>query len=95
MKPVMCPPSNPGPSVLKMPSPVPVAADFNGNLEFIVAATGGAGSFTRRVRNAAARGGFQPRIWVDGPYGELGLRPGDYRAVVLIAGGIGVTPMVR
>lgn len=73
----------------------PNSTDFSGNLEFLILATGGGGSFTRRLRAAAASGGRGCRAWIDGPYGELGLRPAEYKILVLIAGGIGVTPLVR
>lgn len=96
-----------GPNFCRWPSPVrpaPQHTDFEGDLEFVISATGAQGSFTRRLRQhaaaqegPAAAGGAVAcaRVWVDGPYGELGLRPEDYRVVVLISGGIGVTPMAR
>ena len=42
-------------------------------------------------RANAAR--LRAQILVDGPYGHPGLRPADYGRVVLVAGGIGVTPL--
>lgn len=88
-------------------TPAPWSPDFKGDLEFIITAAGSENSFTRRLRTAAVAGskegagagsGSGPvvgRVWVDGPYGELGLRPADYRIVLFVAGGIGVTPLVR
>lgn len=34
------------------------------------------------------------KVNVDGPYGALSLRPDDYDVIILVAGGIGITPMI-
>jgi len=64
---------------------------------FIIKRGGGPTSFTNRLYKTAVGGMLSPgaRVELDGPYGELGLRPTDppYRIVFLIAGGIGITPM--
>jgi len=48
-----------------------------------------AGSFTSKVAALST-----PEIYLDGPYGSLPTRLGEYTTFVLFAGGIGVTPML-
>jgi hypothetical protein len=46
--------------------------------------------------SGSGSGGKAPKLWmrVDGPYGHLSLNYKRYRTVVLVGGGVGVTPMV-
>jgi predicted ferric reductase len=37
--------------------------------------------------------GSDLRVYLDGPYGHLSISPYDYEHVILIAGGVGITPM--
>ena len=34
-----------------------------------------------------------PTVYLDGPYGKLSVKVDDYDSLVLVAGGIGITPM--
>lgn len=56
----------------------------------------GKGSFTNRVLQKFQHGGssLKSRVFLDGPYGRLSIVPNDYKQIVLIAGGIGVTPLL-
>ncbi|KAJ3186267.1 hypothetical protein HDU85_007707 [Gaertneriomyces sp. JEL0708] len=51
------------------------------------------GKFTRKL-NMACAAGEELTIMVDGPYGTLDIPPEPYALVVLIAGGIGITPLL-
>jgi len=55
----------------------------------------GPNSWSRQVINLADTSLFQRtmKVKVDGPYGKLSVDPFDYPVLVLIAGGIGVTPL--
>lgn len=53
----------------------------------------GLGDHTKKLL-AACTGGSKPICRVDGPYGRVVINPKRYRSVVLVGGGIGVTPMV-
>eukprot|EP00274_Cyanoptyche_gloeocystis_P008443 CAMPEP_0196658544 /NCGR_PEP_ID=MMETSP1086-20130531/30241_1 /TAXON_ID=77921 /ORGANISM="Cyanoptyche gloeocystis , Strain SAG4.97" /LENGTH=569 /DNA_ID=CAMNT_0041992163 /DNA_START=53 /DNA_END=1762 /DNA_ORIENTATION=- len=53
-------------------------------------------SFTRKLLTIAS-GDFDLKtikIRVDGPLGTLGFTPSDYRSYILVAGGIGITPLL-
>jgi len=51
------------------------------------------GGFTNALREKAKTGGIT-KIKMDGPYGRVGVKLSDYKIIVLIAGGVGVTPMI-
>jgi len=51
------------------------------------------GSYTHQLREKASSGGIT-KIKVDGPYGRVGVKISDYKIIVLLAGGVGVTPMI-
>jgi len=51
------------------------------------------GGFTHKLRELAGKGEIR-RIFVDGPYGNLTMNIQQYKVIVLVAGGIGVTPMI-
>ena len=50
------------------------------------------GSFTNKLRLAAESEKLS--VNVDGPHGKLGLKLVSYESVLLIAGGMGITPMI-
>eukprot|EP00727_Mastigamoeba_balamuthi_P011185 m51a1_g669 Ferric reductase (785) ;mRNA; r:252805-255750 len=54
------------------------------------------GHHTRRMAERLPAFASSGTLWVraDGPYGHMTLDPADYHVAVLVAGGIGVTPMV-
>ncbi|CAG8451343.1 7997_t:CDS:2 [Scutellospora calospora] len=54
------------------------------------------GSFTRRLYAKSQEGGYDMglKMKVDGPYGKPSLNFAQYRTVVLVSGGIGITPMI-
>ncbi|HET7660572.1 MAG TPA: ferredoxin reductase family protein [Oryzihumus sp.] len=58
-----------------------------GELEFTVKNLGAHSSAARRVAPG-------DRVWVDGPHGAFVPAPGRARGMVLIAGGVGITPMM-
>jgi len=51
------------------------------------------GGYTNALREKAKAGGIT-KIKIDGPYGRVGVKLSDYKIIVLIAGGVGVTPMI-
>jgi len=51
----------------------------------------GPGTFTNRLRTRASE---LNKVLVDGPYGKTSLDTKHYRDVVLVCGGVGVTPMI-
>jgi hypothetical protein len=51
-------------------------------------------AFAARLAAAAAENGGGLRVRLDGPFGSLAVRLERYTAVVLVAGGVGVTPFV-
>jgi len=59
----------------------------------------GPGTFTHKLVELAQQvsSGHKPaseiKIHVEGPYGSLSIRPQDYRSLVLVGGGVGVTPL--
>eukprot|EP00727_Mastigamoeba_balamuthi_P011174 m51a1_g668 hypothetical protein (1481) ;mRNA; r:246843-252444 len=54
------------------------------------------GYHTRRIVQRLPAIASAATLWVraDGPYGHLSINPAEYEVAVLIAGGIGVTPMI-
>ncbi|CAG8521182.1 11125_t:CDS:2, partial [Cetraspora pellucida] len=55
------------------------------------------GSFTRRLFAKSQEGGMHNvhlKMKIDGPYGRPSLDFSSYRTVMLVAGGIGITPMI-
>lgn len=54
-----------------------------------------AGGFTKSL-HSASQSSAQPslRVKVDGPYGKSSIDFTEYRTVLLVAGGVGVTPMI-
>merc|ERR1711924_92325 len=42
---------------------------------------------------ACARAGTELTVCVDGPFGSLSIQPTAFKSLVLIAGGVGITPM--
>jgi len=59
----------------------------SGELEFTVENLGDYGSAARRVAPGSL-------VWVDGPHGAFTPEPRRARGLVLIAGGVGITPMM-
>jgi len=53
----------------------------------------GKGTFTGRLHDYMGKNP-NGRIYVDGPYGHCAVRWEEYTSLILIAGGIGVTPMI-
>jgi len=51
------------------------------------------GGYTHALRETASKGGIT-KIKVDGPYGRVGVKISDYKVILLLAGGVGVTPMI-
>jgi NAD(P)H-flavin reductase len=70
---------------------VPGAA---GGWSFVVSLSGPKSLGARLAAAAAAAGGGDIRVRLDGPYGGLGLQLRNYDSVVLVAGGVGITPCV-
>ena len=68
-------------------------------VSFIIAATpGNSNAFGARLANLATGcpgGERNVRVRVDAPYGVLPVTLSNYTAVVLVAGGVGITPMPR
>eukprot|EP00672_Neobodo_designis_P020154 CAMPEP_0174834522 /NCGR_PEP_ID=MMETSP1114-20130205/4871_1 /TAXON_ID=312471 /ORGANISM="Neobodo designis, Strain CCAP 1951/1" /LENGTH=918 /DNA_ID=CAMNT_0016068433 /DNA_START=58 /DNA_END=2814 /DNA_ORIENTATION=+ len=55
----------------------------------------GPGTFTHALRKIAEAGAGEPveiEMFVDGPVGATNLHLGDYDAICLVAGGVGITP---
>lgn len=51
-------------------------------------------SYVSRFVQTLSHTGSGGKLYVDGPYGELSINPREYQSLVLIAGGIGITPLL-
>lgn len=54
----------------------------------------GKGTYTNRLVSLLGREINGTNVYLDGPHGKPSVNPKNYKFVVLIAGGIGITPMV-